>query len=55
MVIKAGINQSLVRIANREDPDQTGSSKEAYLCLRQLSRPFWQAVGVQNFRTFTLV
>ena len=27
LVIKAGIHKMLVRIANREDPDQTSSSK----------------------------
>ena len=35
----------LVRIANREDPDQ--------LCC--LFRPFWQSTSVRNFRTFTAV
>ena len=37
----------LVRIANREDPDQTG------LDLHCLSRHFCQGISVQNFRTFT--
>ena len=27
LVIKAGIHKTLVRIANREDPDQTASSE----------------------------
>ena len=27
LVIRAGINKMLVRIANREDPDQTASSE----------------------------
>ena len=27
LYIKAGINKMLVRIANREDPDQTASSE----------------------------
>ena len=39
----------LVRIANREDPDQTASD----LGLPYLSRP-WQATSVQNFRRFTV-
>ena len=46
LVIKAGIHN----IANREDPDQTASSKEAVLllkkqsdrCLCCLSRSVWQ-------------
>ena len=49
MVIRAGIHKLLVRIANREDPDQTVSSvqtqirmlqKQSDLGLRSLSRPF---------------
>ena len=40
----------LVRITNREDPDQTASSDLGLPCL---SRPFWQATSVRNFRTFT--
>ena len=37
----------LVRIANREDPDQTASSD---LGLHHLSRRHWQAAIVPNFR-----
>ena len=36
----------LVRTANMEGPD---------LGLCCLSRPFWKATSVQNFRTFTLI
>ena len=43
LVIKAGIHKMLVRIAKREDPDQTASSD---LSLRCLSRHFWQATSV---------
>ena len=43
----------LVRIANREDPDQTASSDTAGLGLYCLSRHFWQATSVRNFRTST--
>ena len=39
LVIKAGIQEMLVRIANRDDPDQTA-------CFGL----FWQASSVQNFR-----
>ena len=39
----------LVRIAIREDPDQSG------LDLHCLYRPFWQATRVQNFRTSTVL
>ena len=42
-----------VRIANREDPDQTASLKQSDLGLPCLSRP-WQATSVQNFRRFTV-
>ena len=42
-----------VKIANREDTDQTALS-EADLGLRCLSRPFWQATSDQSFRTFTV-
>ena len=31
----------LVRIANREDPDQTASGKQSDLGLHCLSKPFW--------------
>ena len=41
-----------VRIANREDPDQT--KKQSDLGLRCLSCPWWQATIVQNFRTSTV-
>ena len=44
LVIRAGIHKMLVRIANREDPDQT-----ALLIL------FWQATSVQNLRTFSVI
>ena len=51
MVIMAIIAKMLVRIANREDPDQTASS---YLGLHCLFKPFWQVISVQNFRTVTI-
>ena len=50
LVFKAGIHKILVRIANREDSDQTASSDLGLPCL---SRPFWQATLVRDFRTFT--
>ena len=40
----------LVRIASREDPDQTVLSESALF----VSRPFWQATSVQSFRIFTV-
>ena len=52
MVIRAGIHKMLVRIANREDPDQTASQSDLHLgCL---SMPIWQASSVQNFKIFTV-
>ena len=33
----------LVRIANREDSDQTALQKQSDLGMRGWSRPFWQA------------
>ena len=52
LVIGGGIHKTLVRIANREDPVQTAF--ESRLGLHCLSRPFWQATSVQNFRIFTV-
>ena len=46
-IIRAKIHKMLVKIPNREDPDQT----DLGLCC--LSRPLWQATSIQNFRTFT--
>ena len=56
LVIRVGIYKMLVRIANREDPDQTRLllQKQSNLGLPYLSRPFWQAASVQNFRIFTI-
>ena len=64
LVFKAGIHKIDVRIANREDPDQTASQKQSalgllsvcldHLGLRCFSRPFWQATSVQNFRALIL-
>ena len=51
LVFRAEIHTVLVRIPNREDPDQTASSTD--LGLPCLSRPFWQATSVQIFRTYT--
>ena len=44
-VFRAGIHKVLVRIANREDPDQM--KKQSDLGLRSLSRPFWLATSVE--------
>ena len=64
LVIRAGSHKMLVGIANREDPDQTASSrtgktqirlllqKQSDLGLPCLSMHFWQAISVGNFRTF---
>ena len=44
----------LIRKANREDSDNTGSEQfNPGLCC--LFRPFWQATSFQNFRTFTVL
>ena len=50
LVIRAGIHKLLVRIANRADPNQ----KQSDLGLCCLSRPFYQATSIVNFRTFTI-
>ena len=43
-VIRAGIHEMHVRIANREDPDQSASSeKQSDLGLRCLSKTFFEA------------
>ena len=54
LVIKAGTHKMVVKIVNREDPDQTASSEVCFLGMPCLSRLFWQAASVQNFRTFTV-
>ena len=46
LVIGAGIFKMLVRITNWEDPDQVQQC---------LSRAFWPATSVQNFRTSTVL
>ena len=46
LVIRVGTHKMLLRRANREDPD---------LGLPCLSRPFYQAIGFQNFRRFTIL
>ena len=48
LVIRTGIHRILVRIANREDQDQT-----ALFCAVCLSL-FWLATCVRNFRTSTI-
>ena len=50
LIFRAGIHNVYVRIANGNDPDQ----KQSDLCLRCLSRSFWQANSVRNFRTLTV-
>ena len=50
LVIRPGIHKMLVRKANMEDSDQTASS-----VMGCLSRPFWQATSIQNFRPFTII
>ena len=47
--IRARIHKMHVRIANREDPEQTD------LNVPCLSMPFWQATSVQNFEIFTVI
>ena len=47
LVFRVGINKLLVRIANREDPDQTAS-------LELSSKPFRQVTCVQNFIKVTV-
>ena len=48
LVIRAGKHKMLVRIANREDLNQTA------LVLHCLSRPFWLVISFQNFRKYTV-
>ena len=61
LVIRARIQKMLAKIAKREDPDQTVQTwirvlkKQSDTSLHCLSRPFWQATSVQNFRTFTIL
>ena len=53
-VFRAGIHKMPVRIANKEDPDQTASQKQSDLGLPCLSWPFWQITSVPNFRIFAV-
>ena len=54
LVIRAGISKKLVRIANREDPDQTASSETVWS--GSAAALFVKAFfGRQNFLTFTVI
>ena len=55
LVFGARTHKTLVRIANREHPDHPTSAKASDLGLPCLSRPFWQATTVLNFRTFAVL
>ena len=59
-VIRTGIHKMLVRIANRQDPDQTASvrlllKKQSDLGLCCVSGCVWQATSVQNCRTSSVL
>ena len=54
-VINASIHQVLVRIADREDPDQTATSSGSALYVYSLVRKaFLRTTSVQNVRTSTI-
>ena len=58
LIIRAGTHKTHVRIANREDPDQTADEEaviQSDLGLHCLSRPFWQATSTQNFKCFKIL
>ena len=57
LAFRAGIHKFLVRIANREDKTliRLLLKKQPDLGLPCLSRPFWQATSVQNFKTFRIL
>ena len=42
----------IIKIANRENPDQTSSSEAGLYCL---SRPFLKETSGRNFNTFTIL
>ena len=50
LVSRVRIYKILLRMANREDPDDIALQKQSDLGLHGLSRPFWQATSGQNFR-----
>ena len=54
LVIKAGIHKILVRIANGKILIRLLLKKQSDLDLHCLSRAFWQATSIQNFRTVTI-
>ena len=55
LIFRVRIVKLLARIANREDPDKLLLPKQSDLGLHCISRPFWQATGIQNFRTCTVL
>ena len=50
LIFRAGIHKILVRIVNREEPDQ----KQSDMDLPCLSRLFDRQLSVRNFKIFTL-
>ena len=50
LVVKAGRHKILIRIANKEGPDQTASSESGTALFGQ---PFLRETSVLNFRTST--
>ena len=55
LALKAGIHKMLFNIANTGKTLITASQKQPDLGLLCLPMPFWQATGVRNFSTFTVV
>ena len=54
LVFRAGIHKSLVRIANREDPDLTAYSEAVRSGSALFVQAFLAGNYVRNFRTFTV-
>ena len=52
LVFRAGIHKMVVRIANREDPEQTASSVAVCSGSALFVLVFRQATSVRNFRSF---
>ena len=54
MVNRAGIHKMIVRVTNREYPDETAASDQSDMDLRCLSKLFWQVIIVRILTQFKI-
>ena len=55
LIFRVRIVKLHARIAHREDPNELLLQEKSDLGLHCIPRPFWQATGIQNFRTCTVL